>query len=309
MTITAVILNFNHNYEIHRSVEAAINQSIPFDEILIIDDASTDQSTKTINKLTKFEKNVTIIKHKQNKGVTLSVKESVFKAKSEYIYLMSAQNHYSAKIVETFHRKIKETPNAVMISACVATENSDGSLLEHKLPFPSHQKSICPKDIELMYSKRLFTFFGGGNIVHRKTVLKFNFFHENMKWHADWYMYHLLGLVGPVAISNMVFSTHSFQEKRYSDEMFQPQSQWRVTRYFISTTKTQHPRAYQIFKTNAILPFYNFFTAVQLFKDKSTRDYLCTKLIVLCLIFWPARNLASKMPHKFKVAMRGFLRL
>ena len=43
-TFSAVLLNYNHSAFVLKPLNTVINQTHPFDEILIIDDASTDNS-------------------------------------------------------------------------------------------------------------------------------------------------------------------------------------------------------------------------------------------------------------------------
>ena len=51
VTCAALLLNYNHSEYIEKSLKSIINQSIPFDEILIIDDCSNDNSVEIIKKI------------------------------------------------------------------------------------------------------------------------------------------------------------------------------------------------------------------------------------------------------------------
>ena len=153
------------------------------------------------------------------------------------------------------------------------------------------------------------TFYGGGNIIHRKTVIKLNLFHEQMAWHADWYMYQLLSLIGPVAISSSFVTIHPHKVKRYSDGMFEIDRQWPITKYFIQNTKEAFPSIYQFFRSCGVLPLYNAGLLIRIYNDGSTRDYITVRLILFCLLYWPLRRSASYLPTRMKQIIRRTLRV
>lgn len=305
-TIAAVVLNYNNSRTLHRSMSALTNQKVLFDEIIIIDDGSSDDSLEVIHGLTKTLNNVRIFRNKKNLGVVKCITLSFQKTKSEFIYFMSSQHHYSAGIVATFHNCMRNFPKAVMVSGNISVTEKNGKVQHYKLPFGSAE-IISPEMVVSMLEKRVFTFFGGGNIVHRETVLRLNFFHEALKWHADWYMYLLLSLEGPVAVSNMNFSTHPIKNIRYSDSMFDCRQQWPVSKHFIEITKTNFPAFYNIFKENAVLPIYSFCTMFRIRCSRTTRDYITVKLIVVGLLFWPMRRISMIMPVGVKNKIRIWL--
>ena len=60
VTCAALLLNYNHSEYVEKSLTSIINQSVPFDEILIIDDCSIDNSVDIIEKIIAKKKNISI---------------------------------------------------------------------------------------------------------------------------------------------------------------------------------------------------------------------------------------------------------
>lgn len=84
--ISVVIPNFN-GYEILPKTLPKVIEAFPESEVIIVDDASTDQSTELIEK--KFKK-VKLIKQKKNMGFSRTVNKGVKAAKGRYVVLLNS---------------------------------------------------------------------------------------------------------------------------------------------------------------------------------------------------------------------------
>ena len=71
---TCLINNYNYAHFVSEAINSALNQSIKFDEIIVVDDASTDNSAKIIIELAK-QKNIKYILKDKNQGQLSSFNE------------------------------------------------------------------------------------------------------------------------------------------------------------------------------------------------------------------------------------------
>ena len=83
--ITIGILSFNAEDCIARAIESALKQDWKNTEVLIVDDASTDNSIKKIEAYVLGSKKVRFIRHKNNQGCAAARQSVVTHAKGEYI--------------------------------------------------------------------------------------------------------------------------------------------------------------------------------------------------------------------------------
>ena len=74
MKTTCLINNYNYANFLPEAVNSALNQTVSFDEIIIVDDASTDSSAEVINTFTK-ETNVKSVLKEKNQGQLSSFNE------------------------------------------------------------------------------------------------------------------------------------------------------------------------------------------------------------------------------------------
>jgi len=103
--ITAVVMLFNEAESIKSVVEEiesvlkSINQP---NEIIIIDDGSTDDSGKIAEDLAKENTNVRVIHHEVNKGLGGVYRTGFQNARGEYITFFPADGQFPASIIQQF---------------------------------------------------------------------------------------------------------------------------------------------------------------------------------------------------------------
>lgn len=75
MGVSVVIPNYNGEKYIKKCLDSLLNQSLEPDEIIIVDNKSTDGSLELIN--SEFRDNVYIISLEKNTGFSVAVNEGI----------------------------------------------------------------------------------------------------------------------------------------------------------------------------------------------------------------------------------------
>lgn len=83
---------FNAEKYLEKSIESILNQTLTDFEFLIVDDASIDSTSKILEKFSKKDSRVRIIKNKKNIGLTKSLNIALKEATGEYIARMDADD-------------------------------------------------------------------------------------------------------------------------------------------------------------------------------------------------------------------------
>lgn len=100
---SVIIPLYNKEKEIADTLNSVLNQSYKADEIIVVDDGSTDNSAKIIKEFMKKDQRIVLI-DRENKGLPYSLNEGISKAKGEYIARMDADD---ISLPERFERQIK----------------------------------------------------------------------------------------------------------------------------------------------------------------------------------------------------------
>lgn len=126
--LTVVLPNFNHARFLPRAIDAILKQSCPPDELIVIDDASTDDSRDVILSQQASYPQLIILFNDKNIGALLTLQRGLQTAKGRYIYFAAADDEILSGFFETALRVLETTPSVGMF--CGETILIDGKTEE-----------------------------------------------------------------------------------------------------------------------------------------------------------------------------------
>ena len=91
--ITVIIPNFNKSKYLEQCINSVLNQTFKSWNLIIIDDASTDESKKILNKFINH-KQISIINLKKNKGVSFCRNLGMRLAQTKYISFLDSDDYW-----------------------------------------------------------------------------------------------------------------------------------------------------------------------------------------------------------------------
>ncbi len=95
--ISIIIPNFNYGHLVHEAIDSALGQTYPADEILVIDDCSTDNSRERIS---TFRNRVRVEFNERNLGIIDNFNKAVSLATGDFIVFLGADNRMRADYLE-----------------------------------------------------------------------------------------------------------------------------------------------------------------------------------------------------------------
>jgi glycosyltransferase involved in cell wall biosynthesis len=96
---SCLINNYNYAEFVSEAIDSALNQTVKFDEIIVVDDASTDNSAEVLGRFTQIE-NVQCIFKEKNQGQLSSFNEGFLTATGEIIFFLDADDIYEPQYLE-----------------------------------------------------------------------------------------------------------------------------------------------------------------------------------------------------------------
>ncbi|MGE3623529.1 MAG: glycosyltransferase family 2 protein [Bdellovibrionales bacterium] len=308
--LSAIILNYNHSRYILNSINAAASQTRPFDEIIVIDDASTDDSAALIESRIRDVPRARLIRNEKNMGVMLSTNLGLRESTGDYLFFMSADDSYSPHIVEWCHSALEACPHVAMISGNTRIRNADtgGERVFH-LPFPQKIGCFGRRDVSRVARNQAFTFNVGANVVRRDAFIAAGQLIPALKWHSDWFLYLVIASRETFAAVPHEFVTVRQAGDQYSHACFHWPSQRPVIETLLQTLKTCYPDLYVFFRDCALLPTYDV-EALGLWASNPTfRHYLTPLLFWRLLTYKPLRLLSRLCPDNARTIMRRLVRV
>ncbi len=111
MKTTCLINNFNYKDYVCEAINSALAQTHPFDEIIVVDDASTDGSGEMLQKLYNQIPNVKIIIHQKNQGQLAATNTGFEQSTGDILFFLDADDFYHEKYLEIALEVYHKYPN------------------------------------------------------------------------------------------------------------------------------------------------------------------------------------------------------
>ncbi|WP_210506509.1 glycosyltransferase family 2 protein [Naasia sp. SYSU D00057] len=127
-TITAVVVNYNYAQYVAGAISSVLHQSMPFDQVIVVDDGSTDGSMEVIR---SAGTSVTVVE-KPNGGPLSAVWAALPATDSDYIYVLDADDLAGSNLVATVTESLGTRP--VKVQFQLQAMNSEGDRTESVFP-------------------------------------------------------------------------------------------------------------------------------------------------------------------------------
>ncbi len=98
-SLTVIIPNYNHAHFIVRCLNSILSQSRLPDEVLICDDASTDESLEVLDEITRDHQIVRVIRNECNLGVDQTLQRLLKEASSELVLGCAADDEIAPEFI------------------------------------------------------------------------------------------------------------------------------------------------------------------------------------------------------------------
>lgn len=172
MIISYLIPVLNEIKTVKKSIRQAINIPIKDKEIIIIDNASEDNSEKIIKYFSKH-KNITTILRKKNLGYGASIDEGTRVAKGRYIYIHYADLEYDIRASLKMLKLAKKKKLDVVFASRLKNKLKKESTLSIVRARPYYLASIIlTKFVNILFNKK-FTDIIGTKLYKKSSIIKF----------------------------------------------------------------------------------------------------------------------------------------
>jgi len=310
-TFAALIPNYNDSAHIAHALRGALDQTVPFDEIVIIDDGSTDDSVEIIESLIAGVPQARLYRNEKNMGVLATLNRGFALATSDFVHMMSANDSYFPCIVECAERLLTRFPDAAMISGNAglmdaATGKPQASLI---VRLPQEEAFVTPQEYAARNRRSPVAFSAGANIIRRDVYLAFGGLDVDLAWHADWFLYFSIGLTRGFAYTPTPYATHRLEgERNYSSGRFDWRRDKVALAHLLTVLRERYPTLAAQFKAAAIFPHYSL-RVLALALKKAHRWFITPLFIWRCVghqcTFW----MKTILPRRWLMAARALFRL
>ena len=112
--ITVYITNYNYGKYLNKSIQSVISQEYKNIYLVIVDDASSDNSKKILKKYKNFT-SIKIIYNKKKKGLIKSSNIAIRAARGKYILRLDADDFLHPNAIKEMYSQIKNCSDTALV--------------------------------------------------------------------------------------------------------------------------------------------------------------------------------------------------
>jgi glycosyltransferase involved in cell wall biosynthesis len=109
LTTTCLISNYNYAHFLGEAIEGALRQTVPFNEIIVVDDGSTDNSVEMLKSRYGDHPAIRIVA-KAHGGQLSCFNDGIARATSDIVFFLDADDVYEPQYVECALREYQDHP-------------------------------------------------------------------------------------------------------------------------------------------------------------------------------------------------------
>jgi len=183
--LSVILPNYNHAEFLPRCVEAVLDQSFADLELVVIDDASTDNSRDILADYARRDPRVRVYHNPQNLGVIATLNRALELSRADYVFGAASDDYVLPGYFEKAMALFADRPDAGVVVGLAECVDDDGRV--HTLAPGDWADEACylsPREV----APRMTQCGVPGPVVWRKAAfLEAGGYHADLRWHGDWF--------------------------------------------------------------------------------------------------------------------------
>ena len=123
MRISVVIPCYNEEKYIAEAIYSVLKQTRKPDEIIVVDDFSSDNSVNVVENLMKVFPKIKLVQHPENKGIAKTLNTAIRESTGDVICWLSGDDFWEKNKLEVQEKYYKEFPDSVLYSCWNMVDN------------------------------------------------------------------------------------------------------------------------------------------------------------------------------------------
>jgi glycosyltransferase involved in cell wall biosynthesis len=197
--LSVIVPNYNHGKYLPACLESILQQSREPDEIIVVDDASTDNSVEIIEAYAQKDSRIRLIRNERNKGVLSTLNrglglEEPTLTEADYVHFPAADDVLLPGLLEKSMKLLEQHPQAAFCCAIGDWHEEATGLNWHVgVGMGDQPRYLAPADlVELEKQGRLFVATNTVT-VRREAIREAGGYIAELKCHCDWFALHVAG--------------------------------------------------------------------------------------------------------------------
>jgi glycosyltransferase domain-containing protein len=236
-SVSILLCNYNDSRFLPESLQAICDQTHTPDEVIVVDDGSTDNSLEIIEKFAKRYSFIRVLKNEKNRGLLYSIDRAIKEARSEFFVWAAADDLLLPNFLERNVDCLQQNPTAGMTFSRLAVfkdgskEVTDFTEKNHGIAFDfgTVPKYYSPAALQERLQQSYLWLSANTVVARRSALIQAGGFDPALRWHADYFTFWVVAIRnGACCIPETLALMRQREETYSSTGMSNPVSQ-RIT--------------------------------------------------------------------------------
>ena len=298
--LSVVVANYNQAHYLPGTLEELANQSVRPLEVIVVDDASTDDSRAVVEGFIATHSYVRLVRQEKNLGVNATFNRGLEEATGDYIYFFSADDHVTSDFTESYLSFLAEHPQAAFcFSNPAEIPGEDGEQRDFSLFIATAPRAFSGSEMAQLLSRSFFTFTSNSVVYRRHALMETGGHPEALDWQADWFVNHVLafrhgacylpGVYCPTRVRGESFSARGLADAQ--------EQKTRVLRALDLLRQDEYADVAHAFREAGVLPEMSLRALTWAAASPAHRGYLSAKLLRRACAFSLWSLFRPLLPH------------
>ena len=194
--VSIILPNRNHASELRTALEAIAEQTRPADQVIVIEDASTDGSLAVIESYRDRLGTLDLLINDQRQGAVHAIQRGIEAATGDYILLASADEKLAPDACETLAETAVAFPDAkLIVSQFTEWRPDDRRVTVHGRDSDLGMWYVAgdaarffpPAEFRRLARRRFVCLAANTALIRRDALLEVGGFDPRLEWHSDWF--------------------------------------------------------------------------------------------------------------------------
>ena len=191
MALSVILPLFNHSRFVGKAISSLLSQDLPPDEIIVADDASTDDSLEIVRSLARLNPVIRVVANSANIGVAANLDKGLAMARFSYIYLAASDDWILPGFFSAAIRMLDRQPGAgLFCGEAILIDGEASKIVGHRPAVrPLYREGlVSPSLATTLLRKHDNWIHTGSSVFRREAIVAAGGLDQSLGTFADGYL-------------------------------------------------------------------------------------------------------------------------
>ena len=185
--LSVVMPTYKHAQYLPRALDALLSQSVRPREVIVVNDASPDETAEILDRYAGNDPAVKAIHNDSNRGVTACIGIGLAQASGKYLFCAASDDYVLPGFVEKSVGALENHPQAGLCCSYFSIVNGEtGEIRENPSGWCAAPRYFSPAETERLLAHASIP--GHTAIVKRSSFDAAGGLLSDLEWHSDWFL-------------------------------------------------------------------------------------------------------------------------